>query len=488
MIKEATLEKDVDKSSKAKNIIAYAKQQIDNYKGNNAVVKLTTMFHNNAIQVGFTDLDIIFINYDPKTGNSAEAKYPKDGKGKTTLYVYNSNIQTKPKLIVDFDFNAVYHELVHYLDAKQARAAGKAIPSAASALKANYNTNSDLFGTQKQIQYGDYLNTPIEFNAHFFHRTMPSILRFVEHINELPKTFDEFKSEILKVKDVREFFGYLNDDNKKRFLKRIGSYYTSLKSENVTSGDGNIDDIKINNTTQNWIGKFKNLLKLKENQIFIQNNTMKTEALKTLVKKILIEAKNKKNPSRPGAFKKIADKASKKYGSKEAGNRVAGSVKKKIAKKSVKENKIARSDMGSFFMVNLPGKDSVMENILTKTNLQEFAKKIQSGEDMSKCVGVYKNEGMARRLAEELFNHKCDVLGEMKEAEITKKLEEVENMKALMGATQQYYKLKPNLDPKLSEGKIGDLQSQLEGLEKELNELNIQKQGIEESRNGKKKK
>lgn len=485
MVKEATLEKDINKDAQAKNIIAYAKTQIDNYRGNNAVVKLTTMYHNNAIQVGFTDLDIVFINYDPKTGNVAEAKYPKDGKGKATLYVYNSDIQTKPKLTVNFDNNAVYHELVHYLDAKQARSAGKAIPSAASALKANYNTNSDLFGTQKQIQYGDYLNTPIEFNAHFFHRTMPVISSFIGNIRELPQTFDEFKSEILKVKEVKEFFSYLNDDNKKRFLKRIGSYYTSLKSDNVVAGDGNIDDIKLNHTTQNWIGRVKNLLKLKENQIFIQNNTMKTEALKTLVKKILIEAKNKQ---KPGAFKKIAAKASKKYGSKEAGNRVAGAIKKKVAKKSVKENKIARSDMGSFFMVNLPGKDSMMENILSKTNLQEFAKKIQNGEDMSKCVGVYKNEGMARRLAEELFNHKCDVLSEMKESEITKKLEEVENLKALMGATQQYYKLKPNLDPKLSEGKIGDLQSQLEGLEKELNELNTQKQSIEESRNGKKKK
>ena len=55
---------------------------------------------------------------------------------------------------------------------------------------------------------------------------------------------------------------------------------------------------------------------------------------KTLAKNSGKKVAEGKDEGKPGKnFKKIANKASKEYGSKEAGNKVAGAVKAKLAKK-----------------------------------------------------------------------------------------------------------------------------------------------------------
>lgn len=505
-IYEATLSNDVEKASKANNIISYIKEQINSYNSNNNIIKIITLYHNYAIQINFTDLTVILLNYDPKDGNEAITKYPKKGENsKTIIEIYKCNIETKPKLKIFFNENALFHELIHYLDTKQAKQSGKSIPSASSASK-----SSGMSG---------YINIPVEFNAHFFHRTMPQILKYLEVQNEFPKNFDQFKNEIFQINDVKEFYNLLTSENKQRFLKRIGSYWVSIKNNEIFKTNGEIDDIKLNNSTQNWIGKIKNFLKLKESKIFIPNNNNMNKntlnMLKGMVREILNEAKAKKK-SKPSSgltkkqksltvkkaragkdigkkgkgFEKVAKAAEKQYGSKEAGQRVAAASMWKNIKREGKEGKpIQRNELGEFYMVHLPSKDSLLEDILTKTTLQEFAKHVQEGHDLSKVVGVYKNEKMAHKLAEELFNYKIQVLTEFKDEEIKKKLDEINNLKALIGATEQYYKLKPNEDPKLSENKVGDLQSQLQKKEKELEKLQTEKQSIEEGKaNGKNKK
>lgn len=137
-----------------------------------------------------------------------------------------------------------------------------------------------------------------------------------------------------------------------------------------------------------------------------------------------------------------------------------------------------RDEVGQFYMVNMPGKDSTLEEIMTVSTLREFASK---PADMGKVVGIYKNENTARKLAEELLDHRTSVLSELKQEEIAKKLEEIQGTKALIGATQQYFKLKPSLNEDESNRKIEELNKNLESLQGDLSKLQEEKAGIEEN-------
>lgn len=169
-------------------------------------------------------------------------------------------------------------------------------------------------------------------------------------------------------------------------------------------------------------------------------------------------------------------------------NIILEATKKPTDKKSTapkpkkKTNENERDEIGQFCMVHLPHKDSKIDEILTTHTLHEFA---TNPVDMSKVVGVYKNEATARKLAEELLDYRSEVLSEMKDGEIQKKLDEIQGTKALIGATEQYFKLKPSLDEDVSKGKLGELNTNLQELESQLSKLQEEKAEIESTRKGK---
>jgi len=181
---------------------------------------------------------------------------------------------------------------------------------------------------------------------------------------------------------------------------------------------------------------------------------MKVKDLKTAIRNILEETKKK--PS-----KKVEK------------------TKKPVKKISEGEN---RDEVGQFCMVHLPHKDSTIDEILTTHTLQEF---VSNPVDMSKVVGIYKNEAKAHKLAEELLDHRSAVLGEIKDGEIQKKMEEIQGTKALIGATQQYFKLKPSLNEDESNSKLEELNGGLAKLEEDLTKLQEEKAEIEETRKNK---
>ena len=179
---------------------------------------------------------------------------------------------------------------------------------------------------------------------------------------------------------------------------------------------------------------------------------MNKQELKSVVKKVITESIKKKDSSAKPATKK----------------------------KTLKEND-DRDEIGSFCMVHLPHKDSKIDDILTTHTLKDLS---HAPVDMSKVAGVYKDELKARKLAEELLNHRTDVLAELKDSEIQATLDEIQNVKALMGATESYYKLKPSLDEDVSGSKIAELQKNLDEANSQLSKLQEEKLALEETRPG----
>lgn len=438
--KEATLSKDVEKSSKAKKIIDLINQEVSSYTKNTPQIKYQKSSGYNEIIINLNDLIITFRDVPSQSGNLAEL-YPSEKGGKSVIKVYNCDITANP-LKLNFNESNLYHELIHYFDFK----------------KIKNPKDASLAGSEAIAKgnYGEYVNSPVEFNAHFFHIVMPEILKNIENSNKVPKDFNEFKTNIT-TSEVNKFYKNLNQDNKQRFLKRIGSYWTSLKSTNISDHEGNIDDLKLNNVTKSWIERVKNAFNLNESQIFILNkNNMKVNDLKKVIKKVITESKNK-------------DKA------------VKTTPKKPVAKKAKKEKMCERDEVGTFHMVKIPHKNSSLEEILKTSTLREF---IGSGENMSEVVGVFKNENAARKLAEELLNHRTDVLQELKEGEIQEKMNEAQNLKALIAATESYYSLKPQLDEDQSKGKLDELNSNLTKVEEAILKLKEEKDALNETRPG----
>lgn len=182
---------------------------------------------------------------------------------------------------------------------------------------------------------------------------------------------------------------------------------------------------------------------------------MKTADLKKVIKNVISEAKKKVSASKEPLKPKV--------------------------KKKVNEGE-DRDEVGQFCMVHLPHKDSTIDEILTTHTLREFA---TNPADLSKVVGIYKNEAKARKLAEELLDHRSAVLGEIKDGEITQKMNEIQGTKALIGATNEYFKLKPSLNEDESNRKLEELNGTLSKLEEELVKLQEERTEIETARKNK---
>ena len=154
----------------------------------------------------------------------------------------------------------------------------------------------------------------------------------------ISKSIDQLTSELQDVYDQQKSNGEISEisqDLKARYKEKAGKEVKSLKP---------------------WTkkGEYKDLAK---------NQVARRE-------KGIAKATNERDEGKPGKnFKKIANKAAKKYHSKEAGNRVAGAIRKKVlAKESNTEGKQMRlTDIGESAIQDI-GKKIVKES----TEIAEF--------------------------------------------------------------------------------------------------------------------
>jgi len=91
--------------------------------------------------------------------------------------------------------------------------------------------------------------------------------------------------------------------------------------------------------------------------------------------------------------------------------------------KSVKETspiteveKIPVDEVGTFFIVEKPGKNSEMEDVVYSSTLPEFALQVKGGLKTEDILGIYKQKSDARRAGTEALKAFQDQLKEMEDA------------------------------------------------------------------------
>ena len=201
-ILEASLTKDYAVETKAQSYIDYVKKQVENYKTNNHVIKLI----NGDIYVKINKLTIVLTGDNKPIGKGLfqhslyNAQYDKN---KETIHVFNCALEYKP---LEAKFNEQYlkHELIHYFDTADMK-------------------TSVVANKIDDKSYDEYVNSPLEINAHFFQIVMPSVLKQIKSANKL-LPFPDFRKAVMEDHAIIRFFRGLNSNNQKRFLKRIGEY------------------------------------------------------------------------------------------------------------------------------------------------------------------------------------------------------------------------------------------------------------------------
>ena len=77
---------------------------------------------------------------------------------------------------------------------------------------------------------------------------------------------------------------------------------------------------------------------------------------------------------------------------------------------------IPTDEIGKFFIVEKPTKDSEMEDVVYELTLPEFPLQIKGGLDVKNILGVYKQKSDARRAGTEAMKAFQDTLKEMEDA------------------------------------------------------------------------
>lgn len=73
-------------------------------------------------------------------------------------------------------------------------------------------------------------------------------------------------------------------------------------------------------------------------------------------------------------------------------------------------------EIGKFFIVEKPTKDSEMEDVVYELDLPAFALQIKGGLDVNNILGVYKQKSDARRAGTDAMKAFQDTLKEMEDA------------------------------------------------------------------------
>lgn len=247
---EASLSTDANKSVRAKEYIKKIDDLISNYRSDNKEIKVKGLGSLSYVEI---DLGDLLISILPTDKGSTRAKFfPKTDKEKPHIDIYRANIETKPKLDVEYDEQDFYHELIHYFDYSKVKTDPKDLDTSYQKTKAKRG-------------YAGYINNPFEVNAHFFEYFMPEVVKFIEKEKQIPDSFNDFMKDLMKDSKAKEFLGDLDEKNKKKVMKRLGTYYNDiLKNPDFKIEKGNeIDDQQLKKATSGFIGKLKGVLKIK---------------------------------------------------------------------------------------------------------------------------------------------------------------------------------------------------------------------------------
>ena len=71
-------------------------------------------------------------------------------------------------------------------------------------------------------------------------------------------------------------------------------------------------------------------------------------------------------------------------------------------------------EVGKFFVVEKPSKDSTKDDILFQSDIFYFANQIKGGLNTEDVIGIYKNKSDANRIATELLKARDTQLDELK--------------------------------------------------------------------------
>ena len=256
-LSEANTERDLAKGAKTEEFLNYIDKQISSYHSNNNVIRVVEEGNDDVVEINFKNLQIRLSNRKSEgfkpIAHDAQFRKNKNKNGQFIIYVYKCDIIKNP-LKVSYDKTALKHEIAHYMDAEKNE---KGFDKGA---------DTQLKKTSNSSDAQSYFNSPLEVNAYFFEHFMPEVLKFVKKEKEIPVNFDEFRKDLFKNHEISSFFSKLNDKNKKKILKRIGTYYTDiLTNKNIKIQNNNqIDNSKLEKSTYGFIKKLKDKLGLFE--------------------------------------------------------------------------------------------------------------------------------------------------------------------------------------------------------------------------------
>jgi len=78
--------------------------------------------------------------------------------------------------------------------------------------------------------------------------------------------------------------------------------------------------------------------------------------------------------------------------------------------------KIPVDEIGKFFIVEKPDKNSEMDDVVYESTLADFALQVKGGLDVKDILGIYKQKSDARRAGTEALKQFQDSLKEMEDA------------------------------------------------------------------------
>lgn len=248
---EASLVNDANKSVKAKEYIKKIDDLIARYRSDNKEIEVKGVGSYSYVEV---HLDGVDVNILPTNKGNIRSLFHTAHQGKEPyIDVYRAIIRTEPKLDVEFDEKSLYHELIHFLDFTKIKTSPEKLGGAAK--RNNFRKHG----------YKAYINSPLEVNAHFFEYFMPIVVKYIEKEKKIPTTYDKFENDLLRNREAKEFIYNLDDKNKKKLKKRLGTYYTDiLKNPDFKIEKGsNIDDQQLKKATNGFISKLKSILHIK---------------------------------------------------------------------------------------------------------------------------------------------------------------------------------------------------------------------------------
>lgn len=266
---EANLENDYAAYQKAGEFVKKAKELISQFP--NKFVSYNPKEDFAQVKIGSMMIQLFGQNNSLSKRYAGQMNAAYEAR-KNILNLFGTEIEynkIKNKLDIQFDEKEAVHELTHFLDLK--RSSGKQQKDYLKKLSPQFTKeylewtkknnldpdNPIVFSTwesrtgksvQVQRDFKEYVNDPYETNAHFMEHIMPQINNYVSKTLELPSSFQEFKNGVfqnaLNDRNFKAYYGSLAEDNKKKFLKRIATYYQELK--NFVAKDQHIDFSKEN--------------------------------------------------------------------------------------------------------------------------------------------------------------------------------------------------------------------------------------------------